>query len=85
MSEKFDLIDKRGQVNGFLHIRYGLGPDDPLPFVLTLTPQYVARALGKTPPVTFAEIEKYADRNATDLRAKAAFEKDRGFTTHTLD
>jgi hypothetical protein len=49
-----------------------------MPFVLTLTPQYVARAIGKTPPVTFHEIERYAYDNAGDLRAMALFGKGSG-------
>jgi hypothetical protein len=59
-------------------LAYGCGPDDPMPFIVTLTPQYVARALGKTPPVTFHEIEKYAYDNAGDLRAMALLEKGSG-------
>ena len=85
MTEKFELIGKAGDISGHLRLRYGSGPDDPMPFVITLTPQYVARATGKTPPVSYQEIEKYAHDNAGDLRAKAVFEKGRGFTTLTLE
>jgi hypothetical protein len=85
MFEQFNLIGEGGDISGYLRLRYGSGPHDPAPFVLTLTPQYVARALGKTPPVTFPEITRYAHDNAGDLRAKAAFEKGRGFTTMTLE
>jgi hypothetical protein len=76
MSE-FELLDTAGDISGKLRLIYGSGPTDPAPFVLTLTrklrlsdfscpdlveaPQYVARALGTTPPVPFHEIEKYAD------------------------
>jgi hypothetical protein len=73
MSEQFNLIGEGGDISGYLRLRYGSGPHDPAPFVLTLTPQYVARAL------------RYAHDNAGDLRAKAAFEKGRGFTTMTLE
>ena len=47
----FELLDTAGDISGKLRLIYGSGPTDPAPFVLTLTPQYVARALGKTPPV----------------------------------
>jgi hypothetical protein len=67
MSE-FELLDTAGDISGKLRLIYGSGPTDPAPFVLTLTPQYVARALGTTPPVSFHEIEKYGDDNAGDLR-----------------
>jgi hypothetical protein len=85
MTERFELIDKQDDISGHLRLRYGSGPDDPMLFVITVTPQYVARALGKTPPVSFQEIEKYAYDNAGDLRAKAVFEKGRGITTLTLE
>jgi hypothetical protein len=63
MSERFELLDIEGDISGKLRLIYGSGPADPAPFVLTLTPQYVARASGKTPPVSFHEIERYADEN----------------------
>ena len=78
MSERFELLDIAGDISGKLRLIYGSGPADPAPFVLTLTPQYVARALGRTPPVSFHEIEKYADGNAGDLRKMALLEKGTG-------
>jgi hypothetical protein len=45
----------------------------------------VAREIGKTPPITFAEIQKYAQQNADKLKATAKFQKGRGLTTHTLE
>src|ERR1700751_758053 len=78
MSERFELIGDERDISGHLRLAYGSGADDSMPFVLTLTPQYVARALGKTPPVTFHEIEKYAYDNAGDLRAMALLEKGSG-------
>jgi hypothetical protein len=32
-----------GDISGKLRLIYGSGPADPAPFVLTLTPQYMAR------------------------------------------
>ena len=52
MSERFELLDTAGDISGKLRLIYGSGPADPAPFVLTLTPQYVARASGKTPRVS---------------------------------
>ena len=75
MSERFELLD----------IEDGSGPADPAPFVLTLTSQYVARASGKTPPVSFHEIERYADENAGDLREMASREKATGRLNLTLE
>jgi hypothetical protein len=54
-----------------------------MPFILTLTPQY--SELQKTLPVSFLKVQRYAERNADKLKAKAKFEKERGFNTHTLE
>jgi hypothetical protein len=78
MSERFELIGKQSDISGHLRLNYGSGTDDPLPFVITLTRQYVARALGKMAPISFNEIERYADDNAGDLRAMALLEKGTG-------
>jgi hypothetical protein len=76
MSERFELIGEQADTSGHLRLAYGTGPDDPMLFVLTLTPQYVARAMEKPPPVTFQEIERYAYDHAGDLRTVASREKD---------
>jgi hypothetical protein len=78
MSERFELIAKQSDISGHLRLTYGSGTDDPLPFVITLTRLYVARALGKMAPISFNEIERYADDNAGDLRAMALLEKGTG-------
>ena len=51
----------------------------------TLTPQYVAREIQKTLPVSYLKVQRYAERNADKLKAKAKFEKERGFNTNTLE
>ena len=63
------------------HLRYGTGHDDPMPFILTLTPQYVAREMRKTPLISYLKIHRYAERNADRLKAIAKLEKGRGFNT----
>ena len=50
---------------------YGAADNDQSPFVLTLTPQYVAHALRKALPVTLEEIEEYAQTNEDWLRTIA--------------
>ena len=82
---KFELIGSDGLFSGLRHLRYGTGHDDPVPFILTLTPQYVAREIQKTLPVSYLKVQRYAERNADKLKAKAKFEKERGFNTHTLE
>src|SRR5262249_13997313 len=53
---KFELIGSDGLFSGLLHLRYGTGQDDPMPFTLTLTPQYVAREIKKALPVSFLRV-----------------------------
>jgi hypothetical protein len=83
MSERFELLDIAGDISGKLRLIYGSGHSTP--FVLTLTAEYVARASGKTPPVSLHEIEKYADDNAGDLREMAFREKETGRLDLTLE
>jgi len=82
---KFELIGSHGLFSGTRHLRYGTGHDDPMPFTLTLTPQYAAREIKKAPPVSYLKVQRYAERNADKLKAKAKFEKERGLNTHTLE
>jgi hypothetical protein len=84
-SDTFELLERAGDISGKLRLIYGSGPADPAPFVLTLTPQYVARASGKTPPASFHEIERYVDENAGDLREMAFREKGTGRLNLTLE
>jgi hypothetical protein len=42
MSETFGLVGEQGDISGHLRLAYASGPDDPMLFVLTLTPGYVA-------------------------------------------
>ena len=81
---ELQLVSIRGEPepSGLFRLSYGIEPNDPMPFILTLTPQYVARAIGKTAPT---DIQNYTEQNADKLKAIATFEKARGFTTHTLE
>jgi hypothetical protein len=82
---KFELIGSEGRFNGLRHLRYGTGHDDPMPFTLTLTAQYVAREMKKKLPVSFLRVQKYAERNADKLKGIAKLERERGLNTHTLE
>ena len=82
----FELIDSNGDhVTGFLRLRYGSGPADPLPFILTLKPSYVAHALGKTLPISLQDIQEFAGQNGDFLKTVAQNAKDRGFSTEVLE
>ena len=84
MSERFELVGEQGDSSGYLRLAYGTGPDDPMLFVLTLTPGYVARVTEK-PPGTFQELGRYAYDNAGDLRAMALREKESGRLSLVLE
>ena len=79
---ELQLIGTRMEPSGFFRLSYGTEPRDTMPFILTLTPQYVARAIGKT---SFTDVLEYAEQNADKLKTIATFEKARGFTTVTLE
>ena len=82
---KFELIGSEGLFGGLRHLRFGAGHDDPMPFTLTLTPQYVAREVGKKLPVSYLKVQRYAERNADKLKAIAKIERERGINNHTLE
>jgi len=79
---ELQLIGTRMEPSGFFHLSYGTEPSDTMPFILTLTPEYVGRAIGKT---NFTDIQEYAEQNADKLKDIATFEKAQGLTTHTLE
>ena len=85
LDPKFELIGSDGLFSGLRDLRYGTGHDDPMPFTLTLTPQYVAREVKKKPPVSYLRVQRYAERNADKLKAIAKLERERGLNTHTLE
>jgi hypothetical protein len=85
LDAKFELIGSDGLFSGLRHLRYGTGQDDPMPFTLTLTPQYVAREVKKKPPVSYLRVQRYAERNADKLKAIAKLERERGLNAHTLE
>ena len=67
-----------------LRLRYGSRRDDPMPFILTLTPSYVAHAIGKTPPIML-QIQEYVQRNAEHLKSVAHNAKMRGLNAQVLE
>ena len=80
----FELLSSDGLFSGLRHLRYGTGHDDPTPFTLTLTPQYVAREVKKKLPVSYLKVQRYAERNADKLKAIAKSARERGGNAHTL-
>jgi hypothetical protein len=81
----FVLIEKLGELNGHVRLKYGSAINDPLPFILTVTPQYVAHATSKTLPITIQEIQDYINKNAERLRQIAENCKERGKNAEVLE
>jgi hypothetical protein len=81
----FEQIDVKGDPGGILRIRYGSSRDDPMPFVLTVTPPFVARALRKTLPIMLQDIQEYARRNSDELRTIAQKAKNQGRDAEVLE
>jgi hypothetical protein len=79
-----ELIDSKGEPSGVFRMRFGSGPDDPMPFILTLMPSYVAQELSKTLPITLQDIQEYARTNAQRLKAIAQRVKDSGRNAEVL-
>jgi hypothetical protein len=84
-SPAFRFIAAKGELSGILRVWFGSGEDDRSPFVLTLMPQYLARALNKAIPVTLEEAIDYVCENKDWLKVIAQRAKERGRTAEILD
>ena len=78
---ELQLIGTHGEPepSGLFRLSYGTEPNDPVPFILTLTPQYVARAIGKTAPT---DIRNYAEQNADKLKKRRLKKPEASPRTH---
>jgi hypothetical protein len=86
MSNFFELMNfETDPINGNLRLKYGSGPDDPLPFILTLTPSYVARAMQQIMPIPLQDVVDYARRNKERLRIVAQLAKWEGLYIQVLE
>ena len=81
-AKPFILLGKKGQGSG-VQLKYGMGPDDPSPFILIVTSAYVAEKTGK-PSAAYNDVLHYIDAHADELRAVAIHQRDRGFATEVL-
>jgi hypothetical protein len=67
-----------------IDLKFGEALDDPLPFVLTVTPGYVAHETAKILPITSSEMHAYILAHVAKLRATAENCKARGLTSEVL-
>jgi hypothetical protein len=82
LSRPFILLERKGQANS-VQLKYGQRPDDPAPFILIVTPAYVADKMGKESS-NYKEVVQYVETHLDELRALAIHQRDRGFTTEVL-
>lgn len=80
-TKPFLLLDRKGQST--IRLRYGESSDDPRPFVLIVTPDYVAARIGKELP-SHEDVMAYVETHAEELRTIAISKYERGFATETL-
>ena len=67
-----------------IDLKYGEAFDDPQPFVLTVTSQYVAHETAKSLPISASEVHAYILAHAAKLRAIAQQCKERDLTSEVL-
>jgi hypothetical protein len=67
-----------------MRLRFGTSPDDPMPFILTVTPSYIAHKMQKTLPLSIIELQNYCDHNREALRKIAFNCKQRGKNAEVL-
>jgi hypothetical protein len=65
-------------------LKYGEAFDDPQPFILTVTPQYVAQEIAKSLPISASDVHAYIIAHAARLRATAENCKARDLTSEVL-
>jgi hypothetical protein len=65
-------------------LRYGASKDDPLPFILTLTQQFVAHEIGTPLPLSGADMDAYIFQKSFELRLRALAMKSFGVNTGEL-
>jgi hypothetical protein len=83
--EEFLWIKTSGDIGtGFMRLQFGMSRDDPMPFILTVMPSYVAHKKQKTLPLNITEVQNYCDDNREALRKIAFNCKQRGRNAEVL-
>jgi hypothetical protein len=67
-----------------IDLKFGEALDDPQPFVLTVTPGYVAHETAKTLPISASDLHAYILAHVAKLRATAENCKGGGLTSEVL-
>jgi len=83
--EDFVWLDTKGDLaSGLMRLYFGKSRDDPIPFILTVMPQYVARKTQKTLPLAIQDLQNYCTDKREELRLIAFDFRRRGFNAETL-
>jgi len=67
-----------------IDMKFGEAFDDPQPFILTVTPQYVAQQTSKVLPINGLDLQAYLLTHVSTLKATAESCKARGLTSEVL-
>jgi hypothetical protein len=78
----FRLICKVGRRDA-IDLKFAASPDDPVPFILTVTPQHVAHATSKS-VIRRSDMRDYIEANADRLKAIAENCRARGVISEVL-
>ena len=83
--EPFVWIKSMGDPSGWLmRVYFGRSPDDPKPFILTVTAAYVVHKIQRTLPLTLQDLQNYCNDHREELRQIALRCKQSGRTTEIL-
>ena len=84
--QEFVWIDTRSdKTTGIIYLRFGKSLDDPMPFVLTVTPSYVAQKMQTTRRLRMIEVHNYCNENREALRKIAFNCKQHGKNAEVLE
>jgi phage host-nuclease inhibitor protein Gam len=82
--EEFQWIRTEGTLASGMKVYFGASNDDPIPFILTVTPTYAAQKLQKALPIAITDLQNYCETNREELRKIAFNCKQRGLNAQVL-
>ena len=83
--EEFLWIKTTGDLKTGMRLQFGASRDDPIPFILTVTPSYIAHKTQRTLPLSITEVQDYCNNNREELRKTAFNCKQRGKNAEVLE
>jgi hypothetical protein len=81
----FKQIDIRVRFpGGFVDVLFGRDDNDPMPFIVTVSPEYVAHKTYKRLPINTSKIVDYVNGHSAEIKAAALRTKIAGKSTLVL-